>query len=153
MKLFQSKTLLECIEREKFHRGLSTTLEILLFKTYQTLNILSRMLQDYYNVESSKSGHRSYLLRRGIYAQINNRKPILSNYNRLKSIVFEQKYQNWTKNDWRRVVWTDETSFSLTRTTGKEYHYIPTSDNRPLTYQTNQPEGGTFYNVLELLQK
>ena len=101
-------------------------------KRYQTLNILRRMLQDDYNVEYSKSGLRSYLLRRGIFAQIKNRKPILSNRNRLKRIVFAKKYQNWTKDDWRRVVWTDETSFSLTRSTGKEYHYIPTSDNRRL---------------------
>ena len=68
-------------------------------------------------------------------------------------VSYSNRYQNWTKNYWGRVVWTDETSFSLTRTTGKEYHYIPTSDNRPLIYQTNQPEGGTFYHVLELLQK
>ena len=112
-------------------------------KKFQTLNILRHLLRVQYNIEYSKSGLRSYLKREGIIARLKIRKPILSKKNRLKRISFAKSHKNWTVDDWRRVVWTDESSFSLVRNCGREYHYIPSNDNRRLPTKATTRKGGS----------
>ena len=45
-------------------------------------------------------------------------KPLISPINKAKRLDFAKQYQNYTIADWRRVIWSDESTFSQFQTSG-----------------------------------
>lgn len=56
---------------------------------------------------------RRTLRRRGLYGRIARRKPHLSFLNQLKRLRWAHAHKNWTKDDWKQVVFSDESSILL----------------------------------------
>ena len=59
---------------------------------------------------------RTYIRRLGFGNQIARRKPYLTIDHRAKRLAFARKHRHWTEEDWKNVIWTDESSFELGKT-------------------------------------
>ena len=92
-------------------------------KRRQSLTVFRSILRDRYNVEYSRAGIYYIMKKKGITAKIRSRKPMISKRNRLKRIAIAKAHRNWTKEDWGRVIWTDESKFEFVRTRGRSYTY------------------------------
>jgi transposase len=56
---------------------------------------------------------------------------------RKKRLLFAKKYQHWTEDDWRRVIFTDETKINRLGSDGKQYTWVQAG--RPLgDHNSNQ---------------
>ncbi len=62
---------------------------------------------------------RRELKKNGLLARIARKKPFLSLLHKQKRIAFGMKYRHWTKEDWARVVWSDETPVCLFQSFGR----------------------------------
>lgn len=51
------------------------------------------------------------------------KKPLLSKQNIKKRLAFAKEHQNWTIQDWSRVLWTDECKIELLSSAGRRYHW------------------------------
>lgn len=51
------------------------------------------------------------LKREGIRSCIPRPKPLISAQNKVKRLAFAEKHRNWTVDDWKKVLWTDESTF------------------------------------------
>jgi transposase len=56
---------------------------------------------------------RKALSEQGLHSRIAVQKPFLSSNHRAARLSFAQTYQNWTIEDWKRVIWCDESSFEI----------------------------------------
>lgn len=48
-------------------------------------------------------------------------KPLLTNTHQKKRLAFAKKYQNWTINDWKKVLWSDESKINLHGSDGRRF--------------------------------
>ncbi len=74
--------------------------------------ITTRYNQDMQNTISEHTT-RQTLKQMGSSSRRPHRVPLLSDKNRTRRIQFTQNHQNWTKEDCKNVVWSDETGFLL----------------------------------------
>ena len=49
------------------------------------------------------------------------KKPLLSITHRKRRLAFALKYQHWTVEDWKRVIWSDETKINRIGSDVQEY--------------------------------
>jgi hypothetical protein len=56
-------------------------------------------------------------------------KPLLTKEMVRKHLQFARRYRNWTKEQWAKVVWSDESNFSLVQK-GRKHVRRPSSRNR-----------------------
>lgn len=54
-------------------------------------------------------------------AVVKKKKPLLSKSHRKRQLTFALKYQHWTVEDWKRVIWSDETKINRIGSDGQEY--------------------------------
>jgi transposase len=64
---------------------------------------------------------RDSLRRSGLRARVRRRAPLLRPVHRRKRLTFAKKYRDWTREDWRRVIWSDETKINLLGSDGRSY--------------------------------
>ena len=99
---------------------------------------ISRHLAEEDHIKVSDSTVRRRLKAVGLHGRRPVKKPLISAKNRKTRVNFAKKHINWTKQQWRDVLWSDESKFSLfgsdgisyvRRPIGKRYHQqyqIPT---------------------------
>ncbi len=85
-------------------------------KTTVTL-ITTRYNQDQQNTISEHTTHRT-LKQMGSSSRRPLRVPLRSDKNSTRRIQFTQDHQNWTIEDWKNVVWSDESLFLLRHSDG-----------------------------------
>ena len=64
---------------------------------------------------------RRILRSTGIRARAKRKRPLLKKRHWLQRLRFAKKYQNWSVDDWRRVVWSDESKFQIFGSDGRQY--------------------------------
>jgi transposase len=64
---------------------------------------------------------RRVLHRSGLKAQIRRKKPLLTPRHRRLRLDFAKKYKSWNMDDWKRVIWSDETKMNLFGFDGRQY--------------------------------
>jgi transposase len=64
---------------------------------------------------------RRVLKRHSLKAVTKKKKPLLSAVHRKKRLAFALKYQNWTVEDWKRIIWSDETKINRIGSDGKQW--------------------------------
>lgn len=79
-------------------------------------NVSIRSIQDLLHDDL---GYRSYRARR---------KPLLTKVQKLKRLRFAKKYIVWSEDDWRRVLWSDEATFTVTGSGYDRVYRKPHSD-------------------------
>lgn len=61
------------------------------------------------------------LKRAKIFARRPAHKPMLSKKQKKDRLDFARQYQHWTKDDWGKVLWSDETKFNLHNPDGGQF--------------------------------
>ena len=64
---------------------------------------------------------RNRLNKFGLHGRALLKKPLLLPRNVAARIDFANKYKNWTKDDWKRVIWSDETKICLHGSDGRRW--------------------------------
>lgn len=72
----------------------------------------------------------------GVRRYRSKRKPLLSRKNLQDRIKFCKKYSTWTDSDWKKVLWSDESTFTVTSTIGSGVYRKPGSDPHLAKYTT-----------------
>jgi transposase len=81
-----------------------------LAKLHNTVEI-QKHLQDNLGINASQRTIGRTLKSAEMYAGRTVRKALISAAHRKKRLDFARRHENWTVADWKRVVWSDETSF------------------------------------------
>lgn len=50
---------------------------------------------------------------RGLYGRVAVKKPLLRSTNKTKRLLWARKYKTWSVDNWKKVLWTDESKFQL----------------------------------------
>lgn len=64
---------------------------------------------------------RNALKKDDFKAVVKKKKPFLSARHRRERLTFAQKYKDWTLEDWKRVLWSDETKINRFGSDGRKY--------------------------------
>ena len=73
---------------------------------------LARQLRDITNVECNPQTVRRALKEAGLSGVVKKKRPRLKPDHIAKRRQFARRYRDWTKEDWKRVVWSDETKIN-----------------------------------------
>jgi hypothetical protein len=72
----------------------------------------SEVQQDF-NITISAQTVRNRLREKGFKGQVPRKKPFISKTNMTKRFNWAKIHQNWTVDDWKKVIWSDESKFNL----------------------------------------
>src|SRR5216684_1114324 len=64
---------------------------------------------------------RNVLKKHSFKAVTKKKKPLLSAMHRKKCLAFALKYKEWTVEDWKRIIWSDETKINMIGSDGKQW--------------------------------
>ena len=80
---------------------------------------------------------RNALKESGFYSASKKKTPLLKQAHHLQHLQFATYHENWTVEDWKRVLWTDETKINRIGSDGKVY--IWKERGEPLSDRTTSP--------------
>ena len=66
---------------------------------------------------------RRCLKSHGLKAVVKKNKPLLTKHHIRQRLEFAERYQHWTLDDWKRVVWSDETMINRFGSDGRKWHW------------------------------
>ena len=72
----------------------------------------------------------------GLFGRVSSKKPLISKKNRMARLKFAKKYRNWTFEDWKKIIFSDESKFNLFGSDGKRYVRRPIGSRNDVRYQT-----------------
>lgn len=81
----------------------------------------TRALQDIINQPLSAQTTRRYLKKAGMKAVVKKKRPLLSQRHRKERLDFAISHQDWTIEDWKKVVWSDETKINRLGSDGRKW--------------------------------
>ena len=84
---------------------------------------VKRSLKVNEKIEVSANTIRRVLKRNGLRSRVKQKKPLLSKKHRKSRLTFAKKYQHWTVEDWKKVVWSDESKFQIFESDGRSYYW------------------------------
>ncbi len=90
-------------------------------KKYQTAVDVQQRLKHTSNFTGCVETVRRALKRVGFRARVKRRKPYLSPNHRRRRMRFARKYQHWDLDDWRKVIFSDETKICMYGSDGRQY--------------------------------
>lgn len=83
-----------------------------------------------HNIDVSTSTIRRSLKKSGYVARVKKKKPLLTIENKRKRLAWAKEHRTWTVDDWRNVVWSDETAFTLVGSSEQEYTWVKDGEDR-----------------------
>jgi len=83
-------------------------------KLAEITNIVSAEI----NKPISERTVRRALHKENVHSRIPRRKPFISAINKAKRLAWAMERRHWTVEDWKKVVWTDESTFSQFQKSG-----------------------------------
>jgi transposase len=96
-----------------------------------------------FNLNLSINTIRRSLNRSGLVSRVKKKKPFLSEKHMKKRHEFAKKYQNWSVDDWRRVIFSDESKFNVFGSDGRQYCWVkPDSKLSPVRINPTIKHGG-----------
>ena len=104
---------LEVDVREKFHKEMPIHSNCLVSETVRLLcDEINQALPEGTTV-IAPSKTRRYLCEQGLFGRVALKKPFIRQQNRKTRLTFAQEHKDWSKDDWNKVLWTDESKFEL----------------------------------------
>lgn len=82
---------------------------------------VARKLRDITNKPLSDQTVRNYLKEAGLKAVVKKKKPLLSSKQIRDRLDFAISHKDWTIDDWKRVVWSDETKINRLQSDGRKW--------------------------------
>lgn len=92
-------------------------------------------LRQHYGVSLDVSTVNRRLNDAGLYGRHAAKKPLVSQKNRKARLAFARRHVNWTPDQWRKVLFSDESKFELFRTAGVTYVRRPIACRNDVRYQ------------------
>jgi len=89
------------------------------------------------NINTSSETIRRILKKNGFKSKVKSKKPFLSKKHMLRRLNFARKYKNWTIEDWKKIIWSDECKFILVDSNGRQYCWK--KSNEPLDKRHIKP--------------
>jgi transposase len=114
--------------RKLSDRNNRTIVRMLKKKETQTATTISKALKSSHNIEVSRFTVARALKSHGYACRIKKKKPKLTERHKKARLAFAKKYESWTSDDWKKVVWSDESKFNLLNSDGKEYYWTDRPD-------------------------
>ena len=88
-----------------------------------TAEDVRKKLRENHRVDLSAEAVRNVLRNVGMKGVPKQKKPKLSARHIKARMNFAQKYSNWTIDDWKRVIWSDETKISRLGSDGRLWYW------------------------------
>lgn len=85
---------------------------------------VAKKIEDDLNVKVSSRTVRRALHEAGFEAMEKQEKPKLSSKNIKARLAFAKQHQSWTINDWKRVIWSDETKINRFCSDGRSWCWV-----------------------------
>lgn len=82
---------------------------------------VSRVLQDVTNTSVSPQTVRRHLKTVGMKAVVKKKRPVLTPKHKRDRLDFALRHEHWTVEDWKRVVWSDETKINRLGSDGTKW--------------------------------
>jgi len=108
-------------------RNKRTTVRLMKKKDASTATAVSKVLKTSHNVNVSRQTVSRAFKSFGFSCRIKKKKPKLTEKHKKTRLAWAKKHETWTSDDWRKVIWSDESKFNLLNSDGKEYCWT----NRP----------------------
>ena len=80
---------------------------------------------------------RNALKQKDFRSVVKQKQPLLKRAHRQNCLKFAQKHENWTVEDWKRIMWSDETKINRIGSDGKVYTWK--EKGAPLSDRTTTP--------------
>jgi transposase len=109
------------------NRSKRAAVRLLNKKEATTATAISKALKTSHNIQVNRKTVSRALKLCGYACRIKKKKPRLTDKHKKARLAFAKKYESWTSDDWKNVVWSDESKFNLLNSDGKQYHWT----NRP----------------------
>jgi transposase len=104
---------------------------------------VARSLREAFRIEVVPQTVRRVLREQGMWAYEKKAKPFLSQAQIKNRLQFAKAHKHWTKADWRRVVWTDETKINRFNSDGRTWAWIRESEElQPRQVKQTVKHGG-----------
>ncbi|CAB5377133.1 unnamed protein product [Rhizophagus irregularis] len=84
----------------------------------QTLSQIRLNYVNKTNKTASTQTIRKELAKENLHSRIPRFSPLISESNKAKRLLWARAYENWTVEDFKRVVWSDESTYTQFRTSG-----------------------------------
>jgi transposase len=104
-------------------RNKRRTLRILKYKEARTATGISKVLKRYHDVDVSRQTVARVLKSFGYACRVKKKKPKLTVKHKKHRLEWAKNHEAWTADDWRKVIWSDESKFNLFNSDGKEYYW------------------------------
>lgn len=99
----------------------------------------ARQIRDDLEVNHGVKLHVSTVKRRlvanDLHGRRPSRKPLISSKNKKARLQFAEKFGKWSKADWSKVLWSDESKFNLFSSDGIKYVRRPKNKRNDVRYQ------------------
>jgi len=82
---------------------------------------ITKTLQNIINQPLSAQTVRRHMKVAGMKAVVKRKKPLLSKRHRRERLDFAIKHKDWTMEDWKKVVWSDETKINRLGSDGRKW--------------------------------
>jgi transposase len=82
---------------------------------------VTKALQDIINQPLSAQTTRRYLKQSGMKAVVKKKRPLLTKRHRKERLDFAISHQDWTVEDWKKVIWSDETKINRLGSDGRKW--------------------------------
>lgn len=84
----------------------------------QTLSQIRLNVMNKTNKNISKQTIRNELARQSLHSRIPRFSPLISERNKERRLLWARTYENWTVEDFKKVLWSDESTYTQFRTSG-----------------------------------
>ncbi|CEI87984.1 hypothetical protein RMCBS344292_02389 [Rhizopus microsporus] len=85
---------------------------------------VAKQLNSELSIDVNPQTVRNALVEAGIGAVEKVSKPLLTAKHRKARLQFAKRYQHWTVEDWRRVIWPDETKINRFNSDGRAWAWV-----------------------------
>jgi hypothetical protein len=79
-------------------------------------------------IDISVESVRRIFRRNGLSSKTKRKKPILKKTHRKRRLAWAKKYRDFTVDDWRLVLWSDESKFQLFGSDGRKYCWVKANE-------------------------
>lgn len=114
----------------------------------QSICEAQELVQSVEGVHVHETTIRSLMKDGGLKGYVKRNKPLLTKKHRKARLRFARDHENWTVEDWKQVMFSDEVLFTRVSTSGREFYYKRPGDQtiRPHhTRRTVQGGGGKIF--------
>ena len=95
--------------------------------TLKTVRKACQAIRECFNISVSRTTVQKQLIKLQLRARVIIKRPLLTRRHKQDRLRFAQLYKGWTVDDWKNVVWSDETKINCLGSDGRRYCWVKAS--------------------------